>query len=1181
MKFNDIFARKLDRHLDGVIKWDATDHLASELDEYVFTPEIQKNLQLFCDEYTDPQSSGNGVWISGFYGSGKSHLLKILAYLVENPEVSGKRALDWAKPHLKGNPSLLASLERVGERIPSRSILFNIGAKSDSGVGNEDAVLSAFIKVLNERCGYVSSDAVYLAGMERELDREGLLERFVEEFNSQSKRPWLRERKSPMRKAALITRVYDHVVGNPEGTSTNIVEHFASIYHPSVEDFAGWAEEYIKKMEKDEPGFRLNFFVDEVGQFIAKSDERLFTLQNVAEALNTQCHGRAWLYVVSQEDMDDIVGEVKPDSSYDFSKIQARFKLKMKIPSNDANTVVRDRLLAKNPDNGALEAIDKLYDRYNGEFKMLFGFPNGAKEYDPYHDCEEFEAYYPLVPYQFTMFHKALTGLAEHNCFTGEYTSTGARNMLGATRKVLLSKKDTGVVENGDLVSFDMMFDGLYQELKSEVFAAVSEAEEHLHDKLGVRILKALLLVKYNDDFTAKVPNLRTLLYQSFTDDPKELEERIAASCRELESQHYIRRKGDAYEYLTSEEKDVEAEIGHVPVDDGDICKQIGKFFAEDVVDRTKVTYVNGHFSESYSYDVLVDGRPIGAQRSELKLNIITALTPDPDSEFFSRCARKTLVCLLPQDDDLIREARIWLQTKDYIGTHIGEGGKRAAILSEKQDANQTRWKELKERLSALVNGARWATDFSEVTAEVTGSGAARVESACLILVKRSYPHLSMLRSSFDSKSIYKAATDSPLMTGESMPGFADEVLVQINRTLSHSSACFLGGSSDVALERQMGGGEHGWPAEAVRQGVALLSVNGKVQCMRNDEPLEGVALAQALSSGKGLDHVSVKPARNVSPQQLAKIREARKRIVGVDAEGGANQLADGIIAELKAKYDHFSSLATDAGRFPFSQHYREQLSELGSYSQRKREWVVQSVADHVGSIVSVLDDLGKMAEFAQGSGGASFRKATTFLSGQAGNISACGDEVSSERAKMEAALADPECYRNSSAPKVNRAMRMINEKIAEALDASRGTALADLDQFASDFRSGDYASAPDDAKAAADTVIDQARGLIESSEQIQYLQSAVYQFKKKHVDELNSLVNPPAPEQNGSEGSEDEPEQKPTRRSVMWQDVASRPSHFYSGGGSLESPEDVDSFVSSLGDELKRRIESGESIVL
>lgn len=82
MRFKDIFARPVDRHMDGVIKWDEKEYLRSELEEYVVTPEIRKGLQLFCDEYNDPHSDGNGAWISGFYGSGKSHLLKILSQKV-------------------------------------------------------------------------------------------------------------------------------------------------------------------------------------------------------------------------------------------------------------------------------------------------------------------------------------------------------------------------------------------------------------------------------------------------------------------------------------------------------------------------------------------------------------------------------------------------------------------------------------------------------------------------------------------------------------------------------------------------------------------------------------------------------------------------------------------------------------------------------------------------------------------------------------------------------------------------------------------------------------------------------------------------------------------------------------------------------------------------------------------
>jgi ABC-type bacteriocin/lantibiotic exporter with double-glycine peptidase domain len=79
----EIFEKPVDRAIDGVIKADDEASLRIELDEYVITGEIGQRLGQFLDAYNNFDTA-NGVWISGFFGSGKSHLLKMLALLLEN-----------------------------------------------------------------------------------------------------------------------------------------------------------------------------------------------------------------------------------------------------------------------------------------------------------------------------------------------------------------------------------------------------------------------------------------------------------------------------------------------------------------------------------------------------------------------------------------------------------------------------------------------------------------------------------------------------------------------------------------------------------------------------------------------------------------------------------------------------------------------------------------------------------------------------------------------------------------------------------------------------------------------------------------------------------------------------------------------------------------------------------------
>ena len=161
--------------MDSVIKSDDGRYVADELEEYVLTPEVRRFLMRFCDEYNNPRAAGNGAWISGFYGWGKSHLLKMLSYLLENPTVDGKRALDYILPKIQDDAMLASALERACVQTPSESILFNVGGKSDAQRRDTgESLLNAFIKVLNEQCGYFAGEQAHVAAARRDLDRAGL-----------------------------------------------------------------------------------------------------------------------------------------------------------------------------------------------------------------------------------------------------------------------------------------------------------------------------------------------------------------------------------------------------------------------------------------------------------------------------------------------------------------------------------------------------------------------------------------------------------------------------------------------------------------------------------------------------------------------------------------------------------------------------------------------------------------------------------------------------------------------------------------------------------------------------------------------------------------------------------------------------------------------------------------------
>ena len=551
MNLKGIFKKPVDRAIEGVIKADDEASLRLEVEEYVLTKEVEKRLENFLDAYRNYEGA-NGVWISGFFGSGKSHLLKILALLLENRFVDGVPVLDLFLPKCMDNEILRGDLKSA-VAIPSKSILFNIDQKADVISKTQiDALLSVFVKVFDEMCGYYGKQG-HIAQFEQDLDSRNLYVPFKEAYQEIAKKEWTFGREQALLEARNIAKAYSKVTGEEEGVALGILDKYRGQYKVSIEDFAGQVNAYIERQGSD---FRLNFLVDEVGQYVADNVKLMTNLQTIAESLATKSRGRAWIIVTAQEEMQSVVGEMNKQQGNDFSKIQARFANRMKLTSANVDEVIQKRLLLK--DENGVQLLSEVYHEQVNNFKTLFDFSDGSQSYRNFKDREHFIHSYPFIPYQFTLFQAAIQSLSQHNAFEGKHSSVGERSMLGVFQQVAIKIADCQVRE---LATFDLMFEGIRSAIKGQIQRAILVAEANLGNPFAIRVLKALFLVKYVKEFKATIRNLSILMLDNFDRDISVLQKQVEEALNLLEQQTYLQRNGEVYEFLTDEEKDVEEEI--------------------------------------------------------------------------------------------------------------------------------------------------------------------------------------------------------------------------------------------------------------------------------------------------------------------------------------------------------------------------------------------------------------------------------------------------------------------------------------------------------------------------------------------------------------------------------------------------------------------------------------------
>ena len=283
MIIKDIFAKSIDRDLKGVIKvgQSENENIRQELEEYVVTKELRKHFATFFANYKKGiigKTDKMGVWISGFFGSGKSHFLKIISYILENKMVDGIPAIEYFIKDNKISDNMVLADMKLSAQTPSTVILFNIDSKSEStSKKNKEAILSVFLKVFNEKLGFCGAYP-HVAELERKLSELGKYELFKEKFEEITGNDWIEER-------TAIDFIQDEIVETmvaidfmSEEASRNWCEKATEPYSMSIERFAKLIRKYIDSQGKNH---HIVFLVDEIGQYVGENTDLMLNLQKL------------------------------------------------------------------------------------------------------------------------------------------------------------------------------------------------------------------------------------------------------------------------------------------------------------------------------------------------------------------------------------------------------------------------------------------------------------------------------------------------------------------------------------------------------------------------------------------------------------------------------------------------------------------------------------------------------------------------------------------------------------------------------------------------------------------------------------------------------------------------------------------------------------------------------------
>jgi hypothetical protein len=935
MLIKNLFERDIFRPINGVVKADQLDDSSvwQELDEFVITRELDQHFRKFISWYLDSVDQGKnpdptgkmGIWISGFFGSGKSHFLKVLSYLLHNRTHSNngqsKQAVDFFESKVK-DAMLFGDIKRAVV-ANTDVILFNIDSKADHGsTTGRDLILRVFLKVLNELQGY-SGDHPHIAHMERYLESKGKLRAFQAAYEKHTGLNWIAERDAYQFNRDEVVTAFSEALGQSQAAAEKWIDGAEDNFSMSVENFCKWTKEYL---DSKGPQHRVVFLVDEVGQFIGNDSHLMLNLQTITEELGTICRRRAWVVVTSQEDMDTVLGDMSKAKKQDFSKIQGRFHPPLSLSSANVDEVIQARLLAK--ETGVKAELEEVFKKRGDILKSQLTFKNCGMTFRQYKDGEDFVKNYPFAPYQFQLIQRIFEAIRKAGA-TGMHLARGERSMLDAFQS---AAKTVSINEVGVLVPLYDFYPSIESFLDTTVKKTIDQAETNPSlEPFDIQLLQVLFLIRYVDEMKGNVDNLVTLCLDQIDGDRLALRRRIEESLGRLEKETLISRSGDNYFFLTNEERDINKEIKQVDLSSGEEAKLQGELIFEDVLKGRRKHEYSGN-KMLFDFNRRCDQFPVGNQKDgALIVSVITPLADDYEiydkgKAILESAAEGGYVLIrLGNDESLGRELRTYLQTEKYLsrkndGT-LAEATKR--ILRDSAEDNRQRRERLTTLLGEMLAAAEYFVAGQPLKLKAS-TPMASLDEAMEYLIQNTFNKMSYLKRLSaeplkEAQAILRsndiAKENLLFQTGENNPEALEDLRSYLQLCSMKSQQVVL---HDM-LEKRYSIRPYGWPEDEVLLLLARLVVLSEVTLIMDSTAIPVDKVYEAITTPAKRRKIIVRKREISDPKAIQNARSLGKDLFAEMGPDGEDGLCTFLQTKLKGWHGTLSGYKqlADTGNYP------------------------------------------------------------------------------------------------------------------------------------------------------------------------------------------------------------------------------------------------------------------------
>lgn len=1187
MKLENIYQKPITREVNPAVNASnlSKETVEIEIGEYVFTDDIINNLYKVLSAIKNRDFSHNGMWISGYFGSGKSHFLKFVKYCLDSKynqlamerftqAVKERDPLQVTDSKSDVTPADANDLALWLRNAQVDTILFNIGSVANTQSSERRVFLDVFWNEFNRMRGYNNNNLALAQYFEKVLDEKGKFEEFKQRIDTELGFVWQDDC------ITLATTELDMILELGKELvptlTTDIIREkiITGNIDLSVETFVTEIKAFINKQPDN---YRLIFLADEISQFIDNRPGLLLQLQQIVSDIHTPCDGKAWVACTAQQDLSEIVDSCNINqTSDDYGKIMGRFQVQVSLKGTSTEYITQRRILEKTAD--ASIALDRLYAQKKNAIEAQFNLPTG---YRIFADGDDFINYYPFVPYQFKLMGNIFDSFVALE-FVNREVKGNERSIIKVTHS---TAKDTKEQELGNFISFDQFYNSMFsQGLSNKGTRAVTPAEdvakEYTDPKFALRVVHVLFMLCYMSEqhrmvFSATADNITTLLMQDIDCRKLTLKNDVQAVLDFLVTSNIIRKETrnamEVYSFYSEDEREVASTIKTQQVDTDSRATIITNIFKEYLAPANREVYCNA----SKNIGVSVMGKELyNSTNTDIKVDFVFdnitgdvntfALANNPDrlvfymADLYNECA------------ELKNIFHWYCQVDKYLKTPAHSEARQKTnneFRAQAADILRTKivpkFRELFDK-SAIISG-------NLIIDNITLKGKDKYKTAVERHLSAVYAYASLVTSSVipNSADTLKSAINRPVDANEYGPlNPLSEAEKQVKIYIDRQSGVDVVLSDVISMFQKR---PYGWNEyatiyivnELVRRRIFEFAYN-------NNTDIDRSVVANNVVREK--NKFTIKPARAISAELVASFASCWKDIFNTPTVPGGSdhvEMYNKCRESIAQKITNENNLLAEISAYPFAKAIREVVAILN-------EW--QALRDHTGFFEKVVADRERAKTIMDN--GKAIRE---FCNDQISNYKQCCqfaqeneanwddlDYDAKEEAKAFKAILTDELPM-AKMPTYMRQRRMLTAKLNEVRESLRERitkAYTDTHE--------QLVGIAQEQEVPYSANIDNVIYIKTHTDSIANLKlnlntDEYYKIEASKI--LSSVPTPPSPKpgENGN-GATPTPPPAPRVKSVR---LSTRST------SKLTSAHDVDEYLNNLRSQLMRHIDNGEEIIV